>query len=146
MGSTRARIAIDAMGGDHAPAEIVAGALKAQEELGVEILLVGDPQQIEDSLREQDALGRVCQGQLEIVASEGTVEMHEEPLSALKRKPKASINVAMNLVKQEQADAVVSAGHSGAAMAAALASPFTSTPFAGSAPLISSASCGEPTC
>lgn len=120
MGSTRARIAIDAMGGDHAPSEIVAGALKAQEELGVEILLVGDPQQIEDSLREQDALGRVCSGELEIVASEGTVEMHEEPLSALKRKPKASINVAMNLVKQQQADAVVSAGHSGAAMAAAL--------------------------
>jgi glycerol-3-phosphate acyltransferase PlsX len=120
MGSTRARIAIDAMGGDHAPAEVVAGALKAQEELGVEILLVGDPQQIEDSLRQQDAIGRVCTGQLEIVPSEGAVEMHEEPLSALKRKPNASINVAMNLVKQQQADAVVSAGHSGAAMAAAL--------------------------
>jgi len=120
MGSTRARIAIDAMGGDHAPAEVVAGALKAQEELGVEILLVGDPQQIEASLLQQDAIGRVCKGQLEIVPSEGTVEMHEEPLSALKRKPKASINVAMNLVKQRQADAVVSAGHSGAAMAAAL--------------------------
>src|SRR6476661_1816756 len=120
MGSTRARIAIDAMGGDHAPAEVVAGALKAQEELGVEILLVGDPQQIEDSLRQQDAIGRVSTGQLEIVPSEGAVEMHEEPLSALKRKPKASINVAMDLVKQKRADAVVSAGHSGAAMAAAL--------------------------
>ncbi|NJM64072.1 MAG: phosphate acyltransferase, partial [Oscillatoriales cyanobacterium RU_3_3] len=120
MGSTRARIAIDAMGGDRAPAEVVAGALKAQAELGVEVLLVGDPQQIEDSLREQDAIGRVSPGQLEIVASEGTVEMHEEPLSALKRKPNASINVAMNLVKQQQADAVVSAGHSGAAMASAL--------------------------
>ncbi|MCU0542829.1 MAG: phosphate acyltransferase PlsX [Oscillatoriaceae cyanobacterium Prado104] len=120
MGSTRTRIAIDAMGGDRAPAEVVAGALKAQAELGVEILLVGDPQQIEDSLREQDAIDRVSPGQLEIVASEGTVEMHEEPLSALKRKPNASINVAMNLVKQKQADAVVSAGHSGAAMAAAL--------------------------
>ncbi|CAA9325945.1 Phosphate:acyl-ACP acyltransferase PlsX (EC [uncultured Microcoleus sp.] len=71
MGSTRARIAIDAMGGDHAPAEVVAGALKAQEELGVEILLVGDPQQIEDSLRQQDAIGRVSTGQLEIVPSEG---------------------------------------------------------------------------
>jgi len=48
------------------------------------------------------------------------VEMHEEPLSALKRKPKASINVAMDLVKQKRADAVISAGHSGAAMAGAL--------------------------
>ena len=61
------------MGGDHAPAEVVAGALKAQEELGVEVLLVGDPQQIEDSLRLQGAIDRVCKGQLEIVPSEGTV-------------------------------------------------------------------------
>jgi glycerol-3-phosphate acyltransferase PlsX len=57
---------------------------------------------------------------MEIVPSEGAVEMHEEPLSSLRRKPKASINVAMDLVKQKRADAVVSAGHSGAAMAAAL--------------------------
>jgi phosphate acyltransferase len=115
MGSNRARIAIDAMGGDHAPAEIVAGALKAQEKLGVEILLVGDPEQIEASLKQHHASPWP-----EIVPSEGTIEMHEEPLSALKRKPKASINVAMDLVKQKRADAVVSAGHSGAAMASAL--------------------------
>lgn len=114
MGATRARIAIDAMGGDHAPAEIVAGALRAQAELGVEVLLVGDRQQIEAVLPQRSL------GQLEIVPSEGTIEMHEEPLSGIKRKPKASINVAMDLVKQKRADAVVSAGHSGAAMAAAL--------------------------
>lgn len=114
MGATRARIAIDAMGGDHAPAEIVAGALRAQAELGVEVLLVGDRQQIEAVLPQRTL------GQLEIVPSEGTIEMHEEPLSGIKRKPKASINVAMDLVKQKRADAVVSAGHSGAAMAAAL--------------------------
>lgn len=114
MGATRARIAIDAMGGDHAPAEIVAGALRAQAELGIEVLLVGDRQQIEAVLPQRSL------GQLEIVPSEGTIEMHEEPLSGIKRKPKASINVAMDLVKQKRADAVVSAGHSGAAMAAAL--------------------------
>ena len=114
MGSTRARIAIDAMGGDHAPAEIVAGALRAREELDVEILLVGDPQQIETSMKHHNA------SQVEVVPAEGTIEMHEEPLSGLKRKPKASINVAMELVKQGRADGVVSAGHSGAAMAAAL--------------------------
>ncbi len=115
MGSTRARIAIDAMGGDHAPAEIIAGALRAREELGVEVLLVGDPQQIKAALPPKTNLG-----QLEIVPAEGTIEMHEEPLSGIRRKPKASINVAMDLVKQKQAEAVVSAGHSGAAMAAAL--------------------------
>lgn len=114
MGATRARIAIDAMGGDHAPTEIVAGALRAQAELGVEVLLVGDRQQIEAVMPQRTL------GQLEIVPSEGTIEMHEEPLSGIKRKPKASINVAMDLVKQKRADAVVSAGHSGAAMAAAL--------------------------
>ncbi len=115
MRSTRARIAIDAMGGDHAPAEVVAGALRAQEELGVEVLLVGEPQQIEAALKQQ-----AISSPPEIVPSEGTIEMHEEPLSALKRKPKSSINVAMDLVKQGKADAVVSAGHSGAAMASAL--------------------------
>ena len=115
MGSTRARIAIDAMGGDHAPAEIVAGALRAREELGVEVLLVGDQPQIEAVLAQHGNSFSV-----EIVPAEGTIEMHEEPLTGLKRKPKASINVAMDLVKQKRADAVVSAGHSGAAMAAGL--------------------------
>jgi len=115
MASTRARIAIDAMGGDHAPAEIIAGAIRAQAELGVEILLVGDPQQIESHLKQYKSSYK-----LEIVAAEDVITMEEEPLVSLKRKPKASINVAMNLVKQKRADAVVSAGHSGAAMAAAL--------------------------
>jgi len=114
MGATRARIAIDAMGGDRAPGEIVAGALRAREELDVEVVLVGDPEQI------RAAVPQPTLNQLEIVPAEGTIEMHEEPLSGLKRKPQASINVAMDLVKQKRAEAVVSAGHSGAAMAAAL--------------------------
>ena len=109
------RIVVDAMGGDYAPAEIVAGAIRAKEELDVEILLVGDPEQIRASVADSASLKRI-----EIVPAEGTVEMHEEPLSALRRKPKASINVAMSMVKAGRADAVVSAGHSGAAMAAAL--------------------------
>lgn len=65
MGATRARIAIDAMGGDHAPAEIITGALRAREELGVEVLLVGDPEQIQAALPQQTGLG-----QLEIVPAE----------------------------------------------------------------------------
>jgi len=104
MGSTRARIAIDAMGGDHAPAEIVTGAIRAAAELDIEVILVGDPQQIRASVAHQ--------GQsfpLEIVTAEDVVAMDEEPL-AVRRKPKASINVAMDLVKNKRADAVVSAG------------------------------------
>jgi glycerol-3-phosphate acyltransferase PlsX len=115
MASTRARIAIDAMGGDYAPQEIVAGAIRAQAELDVDVLLVGDPQAIESSLKQHTSSST-----MEIVPAEDVVAMHEEPLVSLKRKPKASINVAMDLVKQKRADAVVSAGHSGAAMAAAL--------------------------
>ncbi len=115
MAVTRARIAIDAMGGDHAPAEIVAGALRAHEELDADVILVGDPDQIAAELKKHTNAQS-----MEIVPAEGVVEMEEEPLIALRRKPKASINVAMQLVKEKRADAVVSAGHSGAAMAAAL--------------------------
>lgn len=114
--ASRERIAIDAMGGDNAPAEIVAGAIRAQEELDVEVLLVGDPQAIEACLKEQHRSSR----NVEIVPADDVVAMDEEPLGALKRKPKASINVAMELVKTRNAQAVVSAGHSGAAMAASL--------------------------
>jgi glycerol-3-phosphate acyltransferase PlsX len=115
MAVTRARIAIDAMGGDHAPAEIVAGALRAHEELDADVILVGDPEQISAELKKHTS-----DQPMEIVPADGVVEMEEEPIVALRRKPKASINVAMQLVKDKRADAVVSAGHSGAAMAAAL--------------------------
>jgi phosphate acyltransferase len=116
MASTRARIALDAMGGDDAPAAIVAGAILAQTELtDVDVILVGDPVQIQACLDRHPNAPK-----LEIVPAEGTIEMHEEPLGALRRKPQASINVSMKLVKDGKADAVVSAGHSGAAMAAAL--------------------------
>ncbi len=113
MAATRARIAVDAMGGDHAPGEIVAGAIRASEELDVTILLVGDRQQIQDSLKHHAHAPNI-----EIVEADGAIAM-DEGLTGLRRKPKASINVAMDLVKQNRADAVVSAGHSGAAMAAA---------------------------
>ncbi len=107
------RIAVDAMGGDHAPKEIVAGAMQAVYRFGVEILLVGDNSQIKPHLTPG------VKG-VKIVEAEGQIDMQEEPLDGLRKKPKASINVAMDLVKQGEADAVVSAGHTGAAMAAAL--------------------------
>lgn len=115
MDSTQVRIAVDATGGDFAPDEVVAGAIRAKQELGIDILLVGDAEQIRSSVEQPAVLDGI-----EIVPAEGTIEMHEEPLSALRRKPKASINVSMDLVKKGRADGVVSAGHSGAAMAAAL--------------------------
>jgi len=115
MGLTRTRIAIDAMGGDHAPGEIVAGALRASEELDVDVLLVGETEPIQATVQKYPT-----SRQPKIIPADGVVDMCEEPLTALRQKPQASINVAMNLVKQHDAEAVVSAGHSGAAMAAAL--------------------------
>ena len=117
MGLKRARIAVDAMGGDYAPDEIVAGAIKASAELDVDILLVGDRQQIESYLHKH---GGINQSGIEIISADGVVDMEEDALTGIRRKPKASINVAMDLVKRQKAEAVVSAGHSGAAMASAL--------------------------
>ena len=114
---TRARIAVDAMGGDYAPDEIVAGAIAASAELDVDVLLVGDKEQIESSIQKHGGKGNAS---IKIVHADDVVTMKEEPLTGIRRKPKASINVAMNLVKKQEADAVVSAGHSGAAMASAL--------------------------
>ncbi len=101
------------MGGDHAPKEIVAGAVRASEELDVDILLVGDRPSIEGCLQHHQPSPNI-----EIVDAEGAIEMHEG-ISELRRKPKASINVSMDLVRKNRADAVISAVHSGAAMGAA---------------------------
>ena len=117
MGLTRARIAVDAMGGDYAPEEIVAGAIMAAAELDLDVLLVGDKQQIDSLVKKH---GGKDLAQIEVIHAEDVVTMKEEPLTGIRRKPKASINVAMDLVKRKKADAVVSAGHSGAAMASAL--------------------------
>lgn len=117
MGLTRAKIAVDAMGGDFAPEEIVAGAIKASAELDIDVLLVGAEQQIGSLVKKH---GGQDSSHIKVIHAEDVITMKEEPLMGIRRKPKASINVAMNLVKQKEADAVVSAGHSGAAMAAAL--------------------------
>ncbi|MBD2177490.1 phosphate acyltransferase PlsX [Pseudanabaena sp. FACHB-1998] len=117
MGSQIVRIAVDAMGGDFAPREVVEGAVLAQTQLGVDIALVGDRDILANYLKQHNYQES---DRLQIVPSEGIIEMDDEPLEGLRRKPNSSIAVAMNLVKRKQADAVVSAGHSGAAMAAAL--------------------------
>ena len=117
MGLKRTRIAVDAMGGDFAPEEIVAGAIQASAELDIDVLLVGDEAQIDPLVKKH---GGKDSEHVKVVHAEDVITMKEEPLVGIRRKPKASINVAMNLVKQKEADAVVSAGHSGAAMASAL--------------------------
>src|SRR5512134_2494656 len=109
------RIAVDAMGGDHAPEAIVAGAVAAPRELGAEIVLVGPDARVSGELARHRGAPP-----LEIVDAPEVIEMHEAPAMALRRKRKASIVVAVELLRSGHADAVVTAGHTGAAMGASL--------------------------
>lgn len=102
------------MGGDHAPAEVVAGALLAAEEFDVEVLLVGDEARVRPLLR-GPAAERVRQ-----VHAPGAVAMDLSPSIAMRSCEGTSLGVAVTLVKQGEADAVVSAGNSGAFLAIAL--------------------------
>ncbi len=112
-----APIALDAMGGDHAPGALVAGALRAAEEDGLDVVLVGRPDEITRELRAAGADGRLA-----VVAAPEVVGMGEDPALALRAKPGASIRVAAALVAQGRAAALVSAGSTGATLAAALLS------------------------
>ncbi len=109
------KIALDAMGGDGAPDVEVQGALDAVEELGVEVTLVGNRASIERSLG-----SRARAGKLSICHCEEVVGMDETPLKAVRKKKDSSIRVAFDLAGKGKVAAVVSAGNSGATMAAGL--------------------------
>ena len=112
--ATSCRIALDAMGGDNAPDAIVQGALLALEEYpSVSITLVGR----EEVLREK--LGGANPSRLEIADAREVVDMTDNALAPLRRKRNSSIRVCANLVGEGKADAMVSAGHTGAAMTSA---------------------------
>ncbi|MGD0861480.1 MAG: phosphate acyltransferase PlsX [Candidatus Limnocylindrales bacterium] len=109
------RVVVDAMGGDHAPLEVVAGTLAwARKHPTDTILLVGLPEAIEK------AAGGLLPANVETVPASQVVGMDESPALALKTKKDSSIMVAMDLIKQGRGDALVTAGHSGAGMAAAV--------------------------
>ena len=106
-------IAVDAMGGDYAPDEIVAGALAAQREHGVTTLLTGPPARL------RPVIARLGGGtELRVVPAEDVVGMGEGALAGF-RRPRSSIAVACQLVRNGQAHAVVSAGSTGAIVASA---------------------------
>jgi len=111
------RIGLDAMGGDHAPAEEVRGALTARELLGPEdkIVLVGRREAILEHLAGADDWER----QIEIVHAEQVVAMDEPPVEAMRNKPDSSIAVLAHLAAEKKVDACVSAGNTGACVAAA---------------------------
>lgn len=110
------RIAVDAMGGDYAPGEIVKGALKAAVIYpDIEIILVGQRDKIMDSLP-----GKSLHPNMKIYEASEVIGMEEHPAAAIKKKKDASIVVATRLVKEGTADALVSAGSTGAQMGSAL--------------------------
>ena len=111
------RIALDAMGGDHAPEPNITGAIVALEaHPELEIFLVGDPKPLEAILSASGYSGE----RIRIVASEGVVDMHEKPTEALRKKPNSSIVKTWQLMAGREVDAVVSAGNTGAVVAAGL--------------------------
>src|SRR3989304_5741108 len=109
-------IALDAMGGDSSPAAEVEGAVLAAREYNADIVLVGDEKLLRSELDKHRTAGLP----ITICHASQRVEMHESPVSVLRKKKDSSIVVATKLVRDEKASAVVSAGHTGAAMAASL--------------------------
>ncbi|HUV76100.1 MAG TPA: phosphate acyltransferase PlsX [Dehalococcoidales bacterium] len=110
-------IAVDAVGGDYAPHEIVKGAVKAAQEYGVEIGLVGRRSMLHVLMgRQLDKAG------LTIIDASQTIDPHESPMKAIRSKPDSSIVVGVNLVQEGSASAFVSAGNTGAVLGAALLS------------------------
>lgn len=110
------RIAVDAMGGDHAPGEIVAGAVQWVQQHDGNIILVGPIEQLTEEINAYD----YDKARIELVAASQVIGMDESPAQALRRKKDASIVVATQLVKEGRADAVLSCGSTGAQMAAAI--------------------------
>lgn len=115
-GKLRVKIAIDAMGGDHAPAEIVKGAVEAAKEHGVEIVLVGQQSVIRPQLESFTNLD----SRVSIIDAPDVVGFGEHAAQAVRDKPGSSVVVGMKLLRGKGASAFVSAGHTGAVVCAAL--------------------------
>ena len=109
-------IAVDAMGGDHAPASVVEGVLAALRESPCSILLVGDEAIVR---RELERWPAPPEGRLEIVHADEVVGMDESPVTPIRKKPRSSIRICANLVREGRAQGMFSAGNTGAVMIAA---------------------------
>ncbi len=110
------KIAVDAMGGDHAPEVTVEGAVAAARELDASTILVGDSARVNALLEKRRD---VPPGRIEVVHAPEVIGMDEPATAAIRKKKNSSIRVAANLVREGRADGLVSAGHTGAAMVSA---------------------------
>ncbi|MFO0705715.1 MAG: phosphate acyltransferase PlsX [Nitrospira sp.] len=113
--SSRMKIALDAMGGDHGPAPCIEGAVQAAKELDVDVVLVGD----ETTLKQECARLGATDPRISIRHAPQVVEMHESPAAVARKKRDSSIWIATELVKSGEAGAVVSPGNTGASMVSA---------------------------
>ncbi len=111
------KIAVDAMGGDNAPQAVVAGAVQAAKEFGIAIILVGIKETVETELGKHPQAKSLP---IEIRNATEVVDMLDSPATVFRRKKDSSIRVANELVKSGEAVAVISAGHTGAAMTTSL--------------------------
>ncbi len=108
---TITKVAVDAMGGDNAPAEIVKGAVDAvSSREDIKVFLVGQEDVVKEELKKYQYPGE----QIEVVDAPEVIEMAEPPVQAIRKKKQSSMVVGMNMVKKKEADAFVSAGSSGA--------------------------------
>jgi glycerol-3-phosphate acyltransferase PlsX len=110
------RIAVDAMGADASPRVEVEGVVAAVRERGTSVVLVGDEARVRAEL---DALG-ASREKIDVLHAPEAITMHDAPSMAVKQKKKSSMRMCFDLVKSGEADAVVSAGNSGAMMACGL--------------------------
>src|SRR5579863_5038209 len=108
-------IAVDAMGGDHAPKPEVEGSVLAARQLGVRILLVGKPAELRRELAKHSVKGLP----VEVVSATDVIAMTDSPTAAFRKKKDSSAHVAARLVRQGQADGMVSTGNTGAVMTVA---------------------------
>src|SRR5271170_1920229 len=108
-------IAVDAMGGDHAPRPEVEGSVLAARELGIRIVLVGQP----NAVRAELAKHAVPNLPIDVVAASDVITMQDHPAQAFRRKRDSSVHVAARLVREAKADGLVSAGNTGAVMTVA---------------------------
>lgn len=105
------KIIVDAMGGDHAPQEIIEGAILAKNELKIDIIFVGKENLIKDYLKDKV-------NEFEIVHADEVITMDDKPILSFRKKKNSSINVSLNLLKERKGDAFFSCGNTGAILAA----------------------------
>ena len=110
------KIIIDAMGGDNAPQAIVQGAVDAQTEFGVDIVLVGREADVQDCLA---SCGGTGNEHISVVNADEVIDMHDDPATAVRRKKNSSMAVALNLLRDGEGDAMISAGSTGALLTGA---------------------------